>query len=147
MRIYRKRGQGSLKGRSELVSTICLMMNHSLTINRNSLSIYLSMYLSVCLSIYLYVFLFIYLSVCLYAFLSIYLSIYPSICLSVCLSIYLSIYLSTYLSIYLSIIHLSIYGSIALYWALAAFSVSWSFYTVGMTPWTGDQPVAKPQQK
>jgi hypothetical protein len=27
---------------------------------------------------------------------------------------------------------------------LAAFSVSWSFYTVGRTPWTGDQPVARP---
>jgi hypothetical protein len=29
-------------------------------------------------------------------------------------------------------------------WALTAFSFSWSFYTVGRTPWTGDQPVAKP---
>jgi hypothetical protein len=28
-------------------------------------------------------------------------------------------------------------------WTLAAFSVSWSF-TDGKTPWTGDQPVARP---
>jgi cytochrome bd-type quinol oxidase subunit 1 len=27
---------------------------------------------------------------------------------------------------------------------LAAFPVSWSFYTVGRTPWTGYQPVARP---
>jgi hypothetical protein len=27
---------------------------------------------------------------------------------------------------------------------MAAFSVSWSFYTVGRTPWTEDQPVARP---
>jgi hypothetical protein len=39
---------------------------------------------------------------------------------------------------------LFIYGSTALRWTLAAFSVSWSFYTVGRTPWTGDQPVARP---
>jgi hypothetical protein len=39
---------------------------------------------------------------------------------------------------------LSIYGYTALYWALAAFSVSWSFYTVGRTTWTGVQPVARP---
>jgi hypothetical protein len=38
----------------------------------------------------------------------------------------------------------SIYGSTALCWALAAFSVSWSFCTVGRTPWTRDQPVARP---
>jgi hypothetical protein len=29
-------------------------------------------------------------------------------------------------------------------WALAAFSVSWSFYTVCRTPWTVDQPIARP---
>jgi hypothetical protein len=37
----------------------------------------------------------------------------------------------------------SIYGSTALV-DLSRFSVSWSFYTVGRTPWTGDQPVARP---
>jgi hypothetical protein len=36
------------------------------------------------------------------------------------------------------------YGSSALCWTLTAFSVSWSFYAVGRTPWTGDQPVARP---
>jgi hypothetical protein len=41
-------------------------------------------------------------------------------------------------------IHPSIYGSTALCWALAAFSVSWSFCTVGRTPWTGDQCIARP---
>jgi hypothetical protein len=41
-------------------------------------------------------------------------------------------------------IHPSNYRSTALCWALAAFSVSWSFYTVGRTPWTEDQPVARP---
>jgi hypothetical protein len=54
-------------------------------------------------------------------------------------SISLSIYLSIYLYIYLSI-----YGSTALCWMLAAFSVSWSSYTVGRTPLTGDQTVARP---
>jgi hypothetical protein len=43
------------------------------------------------------------------------------------------------------IMSLSIYLSIscctALCWALATFSI---LYTVGMTPWTGDQPVARP---
>jgi hypothetical protein len=37
-----------------------------------------------------------------------------------------------------------IYGFTALCWTLAAFSVSSSFYTVGMIPWAGDQPVARP---
>jgi hypothetical protein len=36
------------------------------------------------------------------------------------------------------------YGSTALCWTLAAFSVFWSFYTVNRTPWTGDQSVARP---
>jgi hypothetical protein len=36
-----------------------------------------------------------------------------------------------------------IYPSTALCWSLAAFSVSWTFYTVGRTPWTGDQPVTR----
>jgi hypothetical protein len=39
---------------------------------------------------------------------------------------------------------LFIYGSTTLRWALTAFSVSKSFYTVGISPWTGDQPVASP---
>jgi hypothetical protein len=41
-------------------------------------------------------------------------------------------------------VSLSVYGSTALCWTLAAFSDSWSFYTVGKNPWTGDQPVARP---
>jgi hypothetical protein len=32
----------------------------------------------------------------------------------------------------------------ALCWALVAFSIFLIFYAVGMTPWTGDQPVARP---
>jgi hypothetical protein len=39
---------------------------------------------------------------------------------------------------------LSICGSTALCWPLAAFSVSWSFYTVGRTLLPGDQPVTRP---
>jgi hypothetical protein len=44
-------------------------------------------------------------------------------------------------------IYLSIYLSMALqplFWTLAALSVSSSFYTVGRTPWKGDQPIARP---
>jgi hypothetical protein len=41
-------------------------------------------------------------------------------------------------------VEISICGSTALCWTLAAFSVSWSFYTVRRTPWTGDQPIARP---
>jgi hypothetical protein len=37
-----------------------------------------------------------------------------------------------------------IYGSTAICWALAAYSVSWFFYTVDRTHWKGDQPVARP---
>jgi hypothetical protein len=37
----------------------------------------------------------------------------------------------------------SIYGSTDLSWALAHFSVS-IFFTVGRTPWMGDQPVTRP---
>jgi hypothetical protein len=40
--------------------------------------------------------------------------------------------------------HLSVYGSTALCWVLAAFSVTFIIYTVGRTPWKGDQPVARP---
>jgi hypothetical protein len=36
------------------------------------------------------------------------------------------------------------YGSTALCWALAAFSSFLIPYTVGRTPWTGDQPAARP---
>jgi hypothetical protein len=45
--------------------------------------------------------------------------------------------------IYLSI-YLPVYGSTALCRTLDAFSVSWSFYTVGRTLWTVDQPVTRP---
>jgi hypothetical protein len=38
----------------------------------------------------------------------------------------------------------SLYGSAFLCWTLVAFSVSCSFYTVGITPRRGDQPVARP---
>jgi hypothetical protein len=44
-------------------------------------------------------------------------------------------------------IHSFIHSSMALQpfcWALDSSSVSWSFYTVGRTPWTSDQPVARP---
>jgi hypothetical protein len=55
------------------------------------------------------------------------------------LSIYLSIYLSMFLSIYLSI-----YGSTVLLLDLGRFFSFLIFYTVSRTPWTGDQPVARP---
>jgi hypothetical protein len=85
-------------------------------------TVYLSIYLSICLCLSIYLSIYpIYLSIYESIYLSIYLSIYY-----LSLSIYLSIYLSICLSIYLSI-YLGIYGSTALFWALAAFSVSWSF--------------------
>jgi hypothetical protein len=64
----------------------------------------------------------VYLSVCVYlsAYLSIYLSIYLSVCLSVCLWLY---------SPFLDLDH--IFSFLIL-------------YTVCKTPWTGDQPVARP---
>jgi hypothetical protein len=70
------------------------------------------------------------LSVCLTACLSVSLSVCPSVRLSVSLSVYLSIYLST-----------------ALYpfvwpWPLRQYRNP--FYTEGRTPWTGDEPVARP---
>jgi hypothetical protein len=37
-------------------------------------------------------------------------------------------------------LQLSLYYSTALCWTLAAFSVSWSFYTISKTPWTGISP-------
>jgi hypothetical protein len=39
--------------------------------------------------------------------------------------------------------YLSLYGSKAVCWTLATFSVSSSFYKVGTIPWTGDQPIAR----
>jgi hypothetical protein len=39
---------------------------------------------------------------------------------------------------------LPIYGSTALCWVLARYLSFLTFYTVGRTPWTGDQPVARP---
>jgi hypothetical protein len=110
------------------------------------ISTYLSLYLSVCLSIslsvYLSTFLSVYLSLCLSVYLSVYLSIYLSVCLSIYLSIYLSVCLSIYLFICLSI-YLSIYLT-ALCWTLTAFFSFLIFYTVGGTPWMGEQPVARP---
>jgi hypothetical protein len=42
-------------------------------------------------------------------------------------------------------LYMSIYGSTVLCWTLAAFSISYSYvYKVGRTPWTGDQPIARP---
>jgi hypothetical protein len=41
-------------------------------------------------------------------------------------------------------VNLFINGSTALCWALDAFSVSRSSYTVGKTSWTGDKPVTRP---
>jgi hypothetical protein len=60
-----------------------------------------------------------YISICL----PVYLSIYPSVCLSVCLSIY---------------------GSTVLLLELGRFFNFLILYTDGRTPWTGDQPVARP---
>jgi hypothetical protein len=59
--------------------------------------------------------------------------------LSVCLSAYLPTYLSICLPIYP--IHPSIYRPFVGPWPLFSFLM---FYTVGKTPWTGDQPVARP---
>jgi hypothetical protein len=67
--------------------------------------------------------------------------IYLSIYLSIYLPIYLSIYLS-YLSIYPSI-YLSTYCSTLLLLDLGRFFSFLILYTVGRTPWTGDQPVAR----
>jgi hypothetical protein len=41
-------------------------------------------------------------------------------------------------------IHPFINGSTALCWGLASYSVTFFFYTDGRTPWTGDQPFARP---
>jgi hypothetical protein len=56
--------------------------------------------------------------------------------------VYLPIYLSIYLSIHPSI-HLSIYDSTALSGLRRLFKFL-NLYTVGRTPWTGDQPIARP---
>jgi hypothetical protein len=113
-----------------------------------SLSIYLSIhppihpssYLSIYLStIYLSIY---YLSIYL---LSIYLSIYYlsiyylSIYLSICLSIYLSVCLSVYLSIYL-FNYPCLYSCCGL-WLLSQFL---NLHTVGTSPWTVNQHVARP---
>jgi hypothetical protein len=39
---------------------------------------------------------------------------------------------------------LSLYGSTTLCWTLAVFFSFLILYTVGRTPWIGDQPVARP---
>jgi hypothetical protein len=72
--------------------------------------------------------------------------IFPTCVWEVYLSIYLPIYLSIYLSICLSVclsVCLSICGSTA----LVDFGRFFGFiivYTVVRTPWTGDQPIARP---
>jgi hypothetical protein len=40
--------------------------------------------------------------------------------------------------------NISIYGSTALSWAMPVFFSFLFFFTVGRTPWTGDQPIARP---
>jgi hypothetical protein len=72
---------------------------------------------------------------------STFLSVYLSVCLTVRPSVRLSIYLSVYLSVSLSV-YLSIYK--CLYSPLLGLARSFSFlifYTVGRTPWMGDQPI------
>jgi hypothetical protein len=54
-------------------------------------------------------------------------------------SIHPSVYLTTYLPIYLSMVLEPIVGPWPLFECL-------NLYTVGMTPWTGDQPVATQTQ-
>jgi hypothetical protein len=56
---------------------------------------------------------------------------------------YLSIYLAIYLSVYLPT-YLSIYGSTVLFIDLGRFFSFLILHTVGRTPWTGNQPVARP---
>jgi hypothetical protein len=43
-----------------------------------------------------------------------------------------------------NLIYLSIYGSTSLCWSLDAFFSFLIFYTIGRTPWMGDQLVARP---
>jgi hypothetical protein len=69
---------------------------------------------------------------CLSIYLSVYLSIYLSIYVSVCLSVCLSFHLSTPQSIYSPLLGLGRFFS---------FLIS---YTVGRSPWTRDQLVARP---
>jgi hypothetical protein len=61
-----------------------------------------------------------------------YLSIYPSVYLSVCLPTHPPTYLPTYLSLYNPLLD------------LGGFFRFLILYTVGRTPWTGDQPDARP---
>jgi hypothetical protein len=58
----------------------------------------------------------------------------------------ISTYLPTYLIICLSVclVYLAIHGSIVLLLNLGRFFRFLIMYTVGRTPWTGDQPVARP---
>jgi hypothetical protein len=51
-------------------------------------------------------------------------------------------YASTGTVVY-SVIRSFINGSTALCWTLASYSFRYLFYTVGMIPWTGHQPVAR----
>jgi hypothetical protein len=57
-------------------------------------------------------------------------------------SVYLPTYVPTFLSTYLST-YVSIYGSTALLLGLGRFFSFLIFYTVGWTPWTGNQPLRK----
>jgi hypothetical protein len=68
---------------------------------------------------------------------------YPYRALQLLQSALISTYLPTYLPTHPPT-YLPTHGSTALCWVLVAFLVSWSFYTVGRTPWTGDQLVARP---
>jgi hypothetical protein len=63
-----------------------------------------------------------------------------SICLSVCPSVRPSIYLSICLSVCLSVC-LWLYSPLLDLGGFVSFLI---FYTVGRTPWTGDQPVGRP---
>jgi hypothetical protein len=57
--------------------------------------------------------------------------------------IYLSIYLSVCLSVYLSVC-LSVYGCTVVFFNLGRFFSFLILYTVGRTPWTAVQPIARP---
>jgi hypothetical protein len=59
---------------------------------------------------------------------------------------FMYIFISPYLSVYLSI-YLSIYDSTVLLLDLGRFFSFLILYTVGRTPWTGNQPVARPLPK
>jgi hypothetical protein len=67
-----------------------------------------------------------------FSFPSFHSNVLPLIYLSVCLGVYLSIYQSVYLWLYSSLLGLGLFQFIDL------------FYSVGRTPWTGDQSIARP---